>query len=49
MSHEHQSPESTRRISYDRLRKEGIPKPAAKKIAEEVARRVHDNPGHTKG
>lgn len=49
MSHDHQTPADTRRINYDRLRKEGVPKDNARRIAEEVARRVHENPGHNKG
>lgn len=42
MSSPHDSAQSTREISYERLRKEGIPRESARKIADEVARRVHD-------
>jgi hypothetical protein len=40
--HPHDSYESTRKINYDRCRREGIPPDAARKIADEAARRSHD-------
>lgn len=41
--HGHDSYESTRQINYDRCRREGIPPESARKIADEAARRSHDN------
>ena len=42
MSKPHDTPADTRERTYDRARKEGVPSENARKIADEVARRVHD-------
>jgi len=41
-SSDHQTPKATREVTYDRARRTGIRKGAARKIAEEVARQAHD-------
>ena len=38
----HRNPGETRDRSYDRLRKEGVERGAARKIADEAARQTHD-------
>jgi hypothetical protein len=38
----HETPADTRERTYDRARKDGIPADAARKIADDVARRQHD-------
>ena len=39
----HHSTQDTRQRSYDRLRKSGIPRENAKRIAEQATREAHDN------
>lgn len=40
----HKTPAETREITYDRARRGGLGRDAARRAADEVARRLHDNP-----
>jgi hypothetical protein len=39
----HWTPAETRERNYERLRQEGVPEGPARQIADEAARRSHDN------